>query len=270
MKGRRIAGLLMCALALTIAACGGDDDEDAATDFTSAANDLCTEQAQEVAVTFRETGVSTASTPEEAQLLQAERSQARLDIREEYAPRFEALEPPTEFSEQWDQYLELSEEGRQLSADLIAASESGDLEEAARLSEESSAINDERVAVLEEIGGLDSCAAILPEEDVAEIEAAIETYETTNDPAQCTEVVTEDFVESQFGGVDRCEQFQEKLDPSDLATAIECEEVEGVAGVSAEATCTPEGGRFDGQTGDYQMFYEDGAWKLFEAAEAPE
>src|SRR5687767_14236263 len=114
MQGR-ILTIGACALAIGIlGACGDDDDSGGGSD--EAENPI------------------TGATPEESADDQAALEQELLDLSEEYAPQLEALEPPDELAEDWDEYLALADQQRELAAESVEVLEAEDLEGAARVS----------------------------------------------------------------------------------------------------------------------------------------
>ncbi len=106
----------------------------------------------------------------------------------------------------------------------------------------------------------------------AEIEDAIETSATGDDPADCTELETINFVEqttSESGkaALKSCEE--ETADPDSKADSVEVTEVE-IEGAKATAQVTISGGSFDGQALVIALVEEDDQWKLDEIAEFAE
>lgn len=106
----------------------------------------------------------------------------------------------------------------------------------------------------------------------AEIEDAIETSATSDDPANCTELATMTFVEqttSESGkaGLKRCEE--EAADPDSQADSVAVTEVE-VDGDTATAQAAISGGSFDGQAVVLALLMEDDQWKLDEITEFAE
>lgn len=262
-------GVLACAIiaaALPIA-CGGDGEtDDPQAEFVAQADQLCTEQQRALVDTLAETEPLTGGTAEANAEAEAEREQALLDVREEYRPDFEAIEPPAEASAAYEDFLSLREQSREKTAELIAALEEGDSEASSAAGEERGELNDQAGEAAEE-AGLKVCAGILPADEVEQIEATIEELETSDDPALCTETMTAEGVENIFGGVEECEAIQKKLEASELATGVDFDSVEGVTGVSARAEGTVQGGALDGSLSGYNLLYEDGTYKVHEIFE---
>jgi ABC-type glycerol-3-phosphate transport system substrate-binding protein len=107
-------------------------------------------------------------------------------------------------------------------------------------------------------GGGDSSA----EED--SIEAAIVRSATTADPANCTEVETQAFVEqssdeSGAAALKECEK--EAKDSSSNAKTVKVTKVK-IDGSEATADAAITGGGFDGQVVSISLVEEDGTWKL--------
>ncbi len=108
--------------------------------------------------------------------------------------------------------------------------------------------------------------------DEAQIEDAIETSATTDDPSNCTELETQNFLEqtsSESGkaALESCEE--EAADPEGRADSVEVTEVE-VEGDKATAQATITGGNFDNQTPVLALVKEDDQWKLDEITEFAE
>ncbi len=96
------------------------------------------------------------------------------------------------------------------------------------------------------------------------IEAAIVRSATTADPANCTEVETQAFVEQSSdkrgaAAVTECEA--EAKDTSNKAKTVKVSKVE-IDGSEASADAAIVGGGFDGQTISIALVEEDGTWKL--------
>lgn len=99
----------------------------------------------------------------------------------------------------------------------------------------------------------------------SQIEDAIETSATTNDPANCTELETQNFSEQGSGesgkaAVTACEKEAKE---SSQADSVEITEVK-VDGSKATANAAISGGNFDGQAVTIALVEEDGKWKLDE------
>jgi hypothetical protein len=101
----------------------------------------------------------------------------------------------------------------------------------------------------------------------AEIEDAIETSATVNDPANCTELETLNFSEQSStetgkAALKACEAEAEEEDGS-KAKSVAVSEVE-VDGEKATAQAAVTGGSLEGQTVAIALVEEDGQWKLDE------
>lgn len=271
MQGRWVAiGACALALSFALAACGGGDDDggeaDPTAEFIAAADEVCAEsQRERVELVDDFQLADLEASQEEVLATQAEREAALLEVREDYAPELEALEPPEDLVADWDEFLSLQEDARAAGADAVAALEDGDEPRATKAFDQVSKLTEEAHAVAEEIG-LEACAQVLPPEDVGQVKATIELLEVTDDPERiCAEAFTEFAIETQFGSVEECEAAQEKLDPSDFADSVEFEgEVQGVEEVYARVEATVVGGQYDGEASGYNLFYEDGAYKVGE------
>lgn len=102
--------------------------------------------------------------------------------------------------------------------------------------------------------------------DEEAIEAAIVRSATTADPANCTEVETQAFVEqssdeSGAAAVKDCEK--EAKDASNNAKTVKVTKIE-VDGPEATADAAIVGGGFDSQVISISLVEEDGTWKLDE------
>jgi hypothetical protein len=97
--------------------------------------------------------------------------------------------------------------------------------------------------------------------DQEEITAAITSSATTSNPANCTEIETQRFVEqNQFekgeAAIAGC-----KRPDGNRAESVEVSAIE-VDGEAAAAEAAVSGGAFDGQTLQISLVREDGRWKL--------
>jgi ABC-type glycerol-3-phosphate transport system substrate-binding protein len=113
---------------------------------------------------------------------------------------------------------------------------------------------------------LAACGGSSDSGDEESIEAAIIRSATTADPANCTEVETQAFVEqssdeSGAAAVKDCEE--EAKDASNNAKTVKVTKVE-TDGSDATADAAITGGGFDGQVISIALVEEDGAWKLDE------
>ena len=112
--------------------------------------------------------------------------------------------------------------------------------------------------------GLAACGSSESDED--KIVDVIETSATSDDPASCTELITQTFLDQVEDGegkaaLKECEEDAE--DTSDNPDSVEVTEVE-VDGTNATANAAFTGGGFDGQTLAIALVDEDGDWKLDE------
>jgi ABC-type glycerol-3-phosphate transport system substrate-binding protein len=104
------------------------------------------------------------------------------------------------------------------------------------------------------------------ESDEDKVADVIETSITTNDPANCTTLETQTFVEqgadeSGKAAVKDCEEEAE--DDEEQAESVEVTEVE-VDGEDATANAAITGGGFDGQTLSVALVKDGDQWKLDE------
>jgi hypothetical protein len=102
--------------------------------------------------------------------------------------------------------------------------------------------------------------------DEGEIEEAIETSATSPDPANCTKLMTQAFMEQSTNSsgkeaVEQCEEDAEK--PENNAESVEVTNVE-VEGEEASAEAAFTGSTFNEQTVEVALVKEGGQWKLNE------
>jgi ABC-type glycerol-3-phosphate transport system substrate-binding protein len=112
---------------------------------------------------------------------------------------------------------------------------------------------------------LAACGSSENEEE--KIVNAIETAETSSDPADCEATETIKLMEQNSDkegkeALANCEE--EASDPTNKAESVDVEEVE-IEGEEATATVAFRGGRYDGQTLIINVVKEEGDWKLNEA-----
>jgi hypothetical protein len=103
-------------------------------------------------------------------------------------------------------------------------------------------------------------------DETSKVEEAIETAATTTDPADCTKVQTQNFMEqtSQESGkaaLKNCEEEAEKEENASTATVANAE----VNGSDATAEVTLSGGKsLSGQTLEVALVKDDDEWKMNE------
>ncbi len=135
-----------------------------------------------------------------------------------------------------------------------------------------------RLAAIVAALGLASTALIAcggdDNEDEDQITEAIEQAATTQDPANCTEVQTENFTQQTEGvndaekAVESCEESATEDDEA-VAESVEVSEIE-VDGDTATANVAFIGGFIDGQSLEIAFANEDDQWKLDELVEFTE
>ena len=241
---------------LLFAGCGGGESEpEEPAGFEADAADLCTAAAVdqvEIALAGRRGEISDA----------AEQSEMLYRSAVEYAERFAALEAPEESADSWARYVETRERAAELvdaQAKALAAGEETTAREAAG---ELEALLRERDAIGAELG-IDACARVLPAEDVAEIEEAIELGAASGDGDQvCSEVVSEILIEERFeGNFADCVRAQST---TPLAEAVRYERIYGIDEVLATAEIELSGGLRGGGPALVQLIPEEGAWRILE------
>jgi hypothetical protein len=101
--------------------------------------------------------------------------------------------------------------------------------------------------------------------DEGEVEEVIETSATTTDPADCSKLQTQQFIEqisreSGKAAVEACEEEAENDEGADSASVSAVE----VDGSSATAEAALVGGSLDGQTMEVELIKDGDQWKMNE------
>jgi hypothetical protein len=114
---------------------------------------------------------------------------------------------------------------------------------------------------------LSACGGGGGSSDESQIEEAIETSATSSDPANCTELQTQEFAEQTTSNegpaaVKECEAEAKK---GNEAESVEVSNIE-TEGSEASAEAAFTGSSFDGQTLELGLVKEGGQWKLNEVA----
>jgi hypothetical protein len=109
-------------------------------------------------------------------------------------------------------------------------------------------------------------------EDEDQITEVIETSVSSDDPADCTELSTQAFVEQTTfetgeAAVAQCEE--DAADPTDDADSVEVSDI-SVDGEAATANVAFTGGTFDGSTVTVSLLKEGDQWKLDSIDDIPE
>jgi len=251
----RLPGLfLVLALLLGIAGCGSS--EPSAEDFQAEADEVCVEQVRNFQKVEDRLGSST-SLEQEAKL-----QKELLPFREQAIADLEEIEAPEDAEKDWDRYLELRQELRDLRKEQLALLAKGDEEALEPLNKKISDLNDE----LDEVGkdaGLLACASVLPKDQAKEAEEVVEEVALTTEPKRvCDELVTQNYLDTGFeGSFEECAKFQ-KANAEDFAEEVEVEKVDGVADTSAAVTITEIGGMYDGEETTWVLRREGGQWKV--------
>ncbi len=262
---KHLAAVGASALAMGTAACGDDeggDSEGGGDDFVSQLNTICEDSTSDVVAANLDLGYETD--PKD----QAELGERILEIRKQVLSDYEALEPSEDDAAAFDDLIAAREDLIAAAEERIAATESGDeaaVEEAVEAGEKAGEAEDEAAAEL----GADICDDELPEEDADAAVAAFEEFVTKTDPATSCDsesgVVTEPFLEANFGDPEKCAKEQEVIEEKGgiVAESIDVSKVTGVDGLAATVTLTEVGGKFDGDEEEATMYYLDGGWKVF-------
>lgn len=101
--------------------------------------------------------------------------------------------------------------------------------------------------------------------DESQIEEAVETSATSTDPADCTKLATQQFMEqtTQSEGSEAVKSCEKEASEGESAEAVTVSNVE-VEGSKATAEVAITGGGFDGQSVEVALVKEGDQWKLDE------
>jgi hypothetical protein len=214
------------AAALSFAACGGGGDGPVigeSDEFIEQADQICLDTARDLAAARAEAG--TAEEPAEAIAL----INSELPIRLDGLRRLQEVEPPSHDAEAWGQFLVIQEDRVAAQEDALAAAEEADADSFHRAEAEFESLSDEA----DELGarlGLTACANRLPPAGEGDVVEVVEDLLTSPDSARvCRDLVTENFVETVYGGEEQCEASR----GAPAAAAIDLLDVGGVASTSA-------------------------------------
>ncbi|HYH62928.1 MAG TPA: hypothetical protein VD766_13755 [Solirubrobacterales bacterium] len=259
-----IVATIVLALTGVAAACGGDNGDSGETggdDFAAQADAICIEGAEVAREANLELGYATK--PEDL----TERSERLLESRQAALDELEALEAPADLAGAYDEYVAARQNLVDATEELIAALNDGDTAAV----EAADAAIAKAVKMMESAGAeldLDACAGVLPDDDAQAAEEVLLEYSTTTDAAVICKpggIATETFVEDGFGGVKPCLNEQHKLasEPDSLPDDIEVTDVSGVDDVAASIEYEEVGGSSEGTSLSAQLFYVDGAWRIY-------
>jgi hypothetical protein len=251
----RLSALLAAVLAvLGLAACGSS--EPSAEDFQAEADEVCVEQVRNFQAVEDRLGSST-SLEEEAKL-----QKALLPHREEAIAGLEEIEAPEESAKEWEKYLDIRRELRELREKQLGLLEKGDEKALEPVNEKISELNDELDEVGEEAGLL-ACASVLPKDQAKEAVAVVEEVALTTDPKRvCDELVTQNYLDLGFEGkFEECAKFQ-KNNADDFAEGVKVEETSGVADTQAAVKITEIGGMYDGEESTWILRRDGDQWKV--------
>lgn len=220
---RAFAVLAALALAPALAACGGDDDEEPTPDFPQRADEACAQVAADLADVRGEQGPP-ASAGDAVQLIELQ-----VPIRQEGLADLQALRPPAELVAPWGEFVDLQEQKNAALEDALAAAQAERQTAYNEAQAKFEQLSDRARAAAEE-AGLDDCAELLPSAGQKDVLGAVEELLTSQDSDKvCEKLMTDRFVESAFGSVERC--TKERGLPT--AVSLELLDIGGVAGTWA-------------------------------------
>ena len=257
-----VAGTLLL-VALFAAACGGEDEPEG-EDFATQANSICAEATSQV-------GEINLEGFEQTEQDSIDRGERVLPIREQSLADLEALEPPAEDAEAYDEFLAHRADQIEATETQLVALEKGDQKAIDQTNAENSAAVEGAEAAAAE-AGLSECAFELPSDDAEAAADVRREVSTTADPAtSCdseTGLVSEPYLEDGFGGVEACTKEQEALqkNPEEMPEDIEVSDTRGVDDVVAVVEYEDVGGKFDGEPTSATLYNADGEWKLYSIA----
>jgi len=217
------AALAAVALASVLAACGGDDGDEPTPDFPLRADEACKEIAIDLADVRGEAGPP-ASAGDAVQLIELQ-----LPARQEGLATLQALRPPAELVAAWDEFVTLQEQKNAALEEALQAAQATNQKAFTEAQEKFERLSDKARTAAEE-AGLDDCAELLPPAGQEDVLGAVEELLTSQDSGKvCEKLLTERFVESAFGSVEKCKK--ERGLPT--AVSLELLDIGGVAGTWA-------------------------------------
>jgi hypothetical protein len=259
---RSLIALPVIVASIAIAACGDDDDgsgESDSTGFLADADAVCVETARELA----DLALAREAPPSDEQTTVAA-IQENVPVLEQALTDLEALEPPPDVSADYDEFLAARRQGIDVRQEAVDASEQRDSKGFEAAAAEIGPAIEQAEQVGEQIG-FEACGNVLPEDDVAAVEAAEEEASAVDDPAVFCEFFLPQGLQ-QFYGTDDPQKCID--DPKSAESVqVEVQEVSGVDHVTAFAVVEfPElkgGGR-----GPFEdtLYYVDGEWRLYSSA----
>jgi hypothetical protein len=265
--------LALCAPFLVIAliACGDGGDETQSTDdFTAEVEDYCVNRSQATVEALEKIGGPRASVDFDMQL---EQTETTLPVSTDTAEGLAEFDPPAELAEDWNEFVSLRQEAVDLGADALEAGKSGDEKAYQAALEKNAELRDEANAIGEDLG-FTACAGNLAPEDEEAVTSVIEEVATEAAPEQCTELVTQNYLDNNFGKIAgdelddplaACEQFQEELVPDDLAKSVDVREIRGPE-PAATVDVVESGGANDGETEQWRLVKENDEWRVSDIA----
>lgn len=226
---RAIAACAGVALALGVAACGGDDVEPTA-DYPVAADEICLDVAEQLVDARKEVQRSGGvDVPSESPQDAARLLELQIPIRLDGLSRLQALRPPLELVAASDEYLSLAESRVDALDQALTAAQDKDEDAYLTAQGRFERLSDKARGVGEQVG-LEACAEVLPPAGQQDVLAAVEKMLTSPDSKKvCGELVTEGFAETAYGSVEKCET--ERGLPT--AVSLELLDVAGVRATSA-------------------------------------
>ena len=219
-------GIAVCAavlIAVTVAACGGDDDSGPTPDFTDVADDICLDTGRQLA------NARAAADPPQSSKDATKLLDTQLPIRQDELERLQALQAPPDLVSAWDQYLGLKQSRIDALDDALAAAQDEDRKAYVVAQTRAEKLNDKSRRVAEQIG-LDTCGEVLPPAGQEDVLATVEKVLTSPDSEKvCDEAITDRFAEAAFGSVETCADKR----PQPVIVSLDLLDVGGIAATSA-------------------------------------
>jgi len=255
MRGFGIVAVLVAAATAVGCGAGGETaasgaaNDEAAAAYVSDLDGLCLSSAAEQ----REIAVDP-----ELGATESERAVEANEARAKALPLFDELEPPPALAADHKRYVAALTELAVLNERVTNAIDSRDRARRTRAAARIARRTEQFLKLGADLGARE-CTDDATTSEIAYMTEAIDAVETTNDPAQCKERFTKDYLKlTHAGSLADCEAFQEDYEPADSFEAADLSTV----GPFGFAEVTPIGGPSDGQTVRYLLHLDRGTWKV--------